>query len=81
VLAGFRMPEAVYVNSFPVKGFQQVVGKGHIVPDAIGKIDGIGFFIGNHIYLLIYYKSTICNFFGKGMPFLCTGQRNFVKKS
>ena len=36
------------------------MGKGHIVPDAIGKIDGIGFFVGNHIYLLIYYKSTIC---------------------
>ena len=48
VLAGFGMPEEVHVDLLPVQGFQQVVGKGHVMANAIGEIDGVGFLVGNH---------------------------------
>ncbi len=60
VLAGFGMPEEVHVDILPVQGLQQVVGQGHVMANAIGEIDGVGFLVGNHVYLLNYYKSTKC---------------------
>ena len=58
VLAGFGMPEEVHVDFLSVQGFQQVVGQGHVMADAIGEIDGIGFFVGNH-----YGNSLVANSF------------------
>ena len=53
VLAGLGMPEEVCVDAFAVQRFQQIDRHGHIMPDSVGEIDGIGFAVDDHGYLSI----------------------------
>jgi len=55
VLAGFSVPEEAGVDAFAVQGFQQIDRHGHIMPDPVGEIDGIGFTVDNHFFLINSY--------------------------
>lgn len=53
VLAGLGMPKEVCVDAFAVQRFQQIDCQGHIMSEAVGEIDGIGFTVDDHDSLLL----------------------------